>query len=81
MLGQIAANASFVRPLDHKASFAHLQRTTRIVNTEMISTINAWHMVQTIANAPRIVYPDAGQGARVQYPDTFLKHAVQLLDA
>jgi pimeloyl-ACP methyl ester carboxylesterase len=36
-------------------------------------------MVQNIPNAQLIVYPDAGHGAQFQYPDKFLKHAIQFL--
>ena len=46
----------------------------------MIATINSWHMVQNIPNAQLIVYPDAGHGAQFQYPERFLKHAVQFLN-
>ena len=86
MLGQIAANTAFVTPLDPKDPFAHLQEITQPtlivngVNDVMIATINSWHMVQNIPNAQLIVYPDAGHGAQFQYPERFLKHAVQFLD-
>jgi pimeloyl-ACP methyl ester carboxylesterase len=46
----------------------------------MIASIKSRRMVQIIPNAQLIVYPDAGHGARFQYPDRFLKHAVQFLD-
>jgi pimeloyl-ACP methyl ester carboxylesterase len=45
----------------------------------MIDTIDSWHMVQNIPNAQLIVYPDAGHGAQFQYPERFLKHAIQFL--
>ena len=86
MLGQIVANTAFVTPLDPEAPFAHLQEITQptlIVNgvdDVMIATINSWHMVQNIPNAQLIVYPDAGHRAQFQYPERFLKHAVQFLD-
>lgn len=86
MMGQIAANTAFVTPLDPEAPFAHLKGITQPtlvvngVNDVMIATINSWHMVQNIPNAQLIVYPDAGHGAQFQYPERFLKHAVQFLD-
>jgi pimeloyl-ACP methyl ester carboxylesterase len=86
MQGQIAANTAFVAPLDPEKPFAHLREITQptlIVNgvdDVMIATINSWHMVQNIPNAQLIVYPDAGHGAQFQYPQRFLKHAIQFLD-
>jgi len=86
MQAQIAANTAFITPLDADKPFAHLAEITQptlVVNgvdDVMIATINSWHMVQNIPNAQLIVYPDAGHGAQFQYPQTFLKHAVQFLD-
>lgn len=86
MQAQIAANTAFVAPLDPERSFAHLRGITQPtlvvngVNDIMIATINSWHMVQNIPNAQLIVYPDAGHAAQFQYPERFLKHAVQFLD-
>lgn len=86
MMGQIAANFAFVTPLDPTAPFAHLSEITQptlIVNgvdDVMIATINSWHTAQNIPNAQLIVYPDAGHGAPFQYPERFLKHAIQFLD-
>ncbi|WP_436103142.1 alpha/beta fold hydrolase [Pararhizobium sp. LjRoot238] len=37
-------------------------------------------MVQNLPNAQLIVYPDAGHGAQFQYPERFLKYAIQFLD-
>lgn len=85
MQAQIAANRAFVVPLDAEKPFAHLGKITQPtlvvngVNDVMIATINSWHMVQNIPNAQLIVYPDAGHGAQFQYPDKFLKHAIQFL--
>ena len=45
----------------------------------MIPTINSWHMAQNIPNAKLFVSPDAGHGAQFQYPERFLKHAIQFL--
>lgn len=86
MQAQIAANTAFVAPLDADKPFAHLAEITQPtlvingVDDVMIATINSWHLVQNLPNAQLIVYPDAGHGAQFQYPQTFLKHAVQFLD-
>ncbi|MDK2748739.1 MAG: alpha/beta hydrolase [Brevundimonas sp.] len=86
MMGQIEANTAFVTPLDPERPFAHLAEITQPtlivngVNDVMIATINSWHMVQNIPNAQLIVYPDAGHGAQFQYPERFLKHALQFLE-
>ena len=86
MMGQIAANRAFVTPLDPEAPFEHLREISQPtlvvngVNDVMIATINSWHLVQNIPNAQLIVYPDAGHGAQFQYPERFLKHAIQFLD-
>ena len=34
---------------------------------------------QNIPNAQLLIYPDAGHGAQFQYPERFLKHAIQFL--
>lgn len=86
MMGQIEANTAFVTPLDPERPFDHLAEITQPtlivngVNDVMIATINSWHMVQNIPNAQLIVYPDAGHGAQFQYPERFLKHAIQFLE-
>jgi pimeloyl-ACP methyl ester carboxylesterase len=49
------------------------------VDDVMIPTINSWHMAQNIPNAQLFVYPDAGHAAQFQYPERFLKHALQFL--
>jgi pimeloyl-ACP methyl ester carboxylesterase len=86
MQAQITANTAYVAPLDPEKPFAHLSEITQPtlivngVNDVMIATINSWHMVQNIPNAQLTVYPDAGHGAQFQYPDKFLKHAIQFLE-
>ena len=45
----------------------------------MIATIDLWQLVQNITNAQLIVHSYAGHGEQFQYPDTFLKHAIQFL--
>ncbi|MEV5848693.1 alpha/beta hydrolase [Streptomyces sp. NPDC051985] len=60
-----------------------ITQPTLVVNGEndvMIPTINSWHLSQNIPGAQLIIYPDAGHGAQFQYPERFLKHAIQFLD-
>ncbi|MDN8617440.1 alpha/beta hydrolase [Variovorax ginsengisoli] len=86
MKAEVEASMAFYAPLDAEKPFAHLARITQptlIVNGTndvMIATINSWHMVQNIPDAQLIVYPDAGHGAQFQYPERFLKHAIQFLE-
>ena len=83
---QIEANMYYLAKLDPKEPFAHLreiQQPTFILNgvdDVMIPTINSWHMAQNIPNAQLFIYPDAGHAAQFQYPQRFLKHAIQFLD-
>jgi pimeloyl-ACP methyl ester carboxylesterase len=49
------------------------------VNDIMIASINSWHLAQNIPTAQLLIYPDAGHGAQFQYPERFLRHAIQFL--
>ena len=83
---QVEANMYYLPKLDPKAPFAHLREIKQPtfilngVNDVMIPTINSWHMAQNIPNAQLLIYPDAGHAAQFQYPQRFLKHAIQFLD-
>ncbi|KQM67676.1 alpha/beta hydrolase [Sphingomonas sp. Leaf17] len=83
---QIEANLYFLPKLDVNDPFAHLRTITQPtfilngVDDVMIPTINSWEMVRNIPGAQLVVYPDAGHGAQFQYPERFLRHAVQFLD-
>jgi len=83
---QIEANIHYLPKLDPKDPFAHLReirQPTFILNgvhDVMIPSINSWHMAQNIPNAQLFIYPDAGHAAQFQFPERFLKHAVQFLD-
>ena len=83
---QIEANMYYLPKLDPKDPFAHLRKIKQPtfilngVNDVMIPTINSWHMAQNIPNAQLFIYPDAGHAAQFQYPERFLKHAVQFLE-
>ena len=85
MHGQIEANVHYLPRLSEDDPFAHLRdihQPTFIlngVNDVMIPTINSFYMARNIPNAQLFVYPDAGHAAQFQYPDRFLRHAVQFL--
>lgn len=86
MQTQIEASIELYTPVDPEQPYAHLsqiRQPTLIVNgmdDVMIPSINSWHMAQNIPDAQLILYPDAGHGAQFQYPQRFLKHAVQFLN-
>ncbi len=85
MQAQIESNMYYLPKLDPKDPFAHLREIKQPtfilngVNDVMIPTINSWSMGQNIPNAQLFVYPDAGHAAQFQYPERFLKHAIQFL--
>ena len=80
------ALAAFVTPMPGDNPFVHLnaiQQPTLVlngVNDIMVPSINSWHLAQNIPNAQMLIYPDAGHGAQFQYPERFLKHAIQFLE-
>jgi pimeloyl-ACP methyl ester carboxylesterase len=82
---QVEAHMHYLPKLDPKAPFAHLRelrQPTFVLNgvdDVMIPTINSWYLSQNIPNAQLFIYPDAGHAAQFQYPERFLKHAVQFL--
>ena len=82
---QIEAHMHYLPKLDPKDPFAYLrgiEQPTFVlngVNDVMISTINSWYMGQNIPKAQLFIYPDAGHAAQFQFPERFLKHAVQFL--
>jgi pimeloyl-ACP methyl ester carboxylesterase len=83
---QAEAYAAYLVPLPGKNPNAYLSAITQPtlvlngVNDIMIASINSWHLAQNIPNAQLLIYPDAGHGAQFQYPDRFLKHAIQFLE-
>ncbi|MDM0042790.1 alpha/beta hydrolase [Variovorax sp. J22G21] len=83
---QAEAHAAYLQPLSGENPYAHLNAITQPtlvlngVNDIMIPTINSWHLSQNIPNAQLLIYPDAGHGAQFQYPERFLKHAIQFLE-
>lgn len=83
---QAEAHAAYLQPLPGENPYAFLNaisQPTLILNgvhDVMIPTINSWHLSQNIPNAELLIYPDAGHGAQFQYPERFLRHAVQFLE-
>ncbi|WP_020558416.1 alpha/beta fold hydrolase [Thiofilum flexile] len=83
---QMEAFAIYLQPLSGENLYAFLNAMTQPtlilngVNDIMIPTINSWHLAQNIPNAQLLIYPDAGHGAQFQYPERFLKHAIQFLE-
>lgn len=82
---QMEAHAAYLPPLAGENPYAYLnaiQQPTLVLNgvkDVMIPTINSWHLAQNIPNAQLLIYPDAGHAAQFQYPERFLKHAIQFL--
>lgn len=83
---QLEAVAAYAEPLPGENPYAYLNAITQPTlvlngtNDVMIASINSWHLVQNIPDAQLLIYPDAGHGAHFQYPERFLKHALQFLD-
>ena len=83
---QAEAHAAYLQPLQGENPYAFLnaiKQPTLVlngVNDIMIPTINSWHLSQNIPNAQLLIYPQAGHGAQFQYPERFLKHAIQFLE-
>ncbi|WP_053268272.1 alpha/beta fold hydrolase [Pseudomonas chlororaphis] len=83
---QAEAHAAYLQPLPGDKPYAFLNAITQPtlilngVNDVMIPTINSWHLSQNIPNAQLLIYPDAGHGAQFQFPERFLKHAIQFLE-
>ncbi|MGY4225029.1 pimeloyl-ACP methyl ester carboxylesterase [Bradyrhizobium sp. USDA 4503] len=83
---QFEAGQVFKRPIDGDAPFRHLRaiaQPTLVVNgidDIMIPAINSFHLAANIPLAHLVLYEDAGHGAHFQYPERFLKLAIQFLD-
>jgi len=83
---QTEAHAAYLQPLPGENPYAFLRaikQPTLVLNgvrDVMIPTINSWYLSQNIPNAQLIIYPDAGHAAQFQYPERFLKHAIQFLE-
>ncbi len=83
---QLEAVVAYAEPLPGENPYAHLNAITQPTlvlngsNDVMIASVNSWHLAQNIPDAQLLIYPDAGHGAHFQYPERFLKHALQFLD-
>ena len=83
---QQEAYAAYMQPLPGDKPYAFLNKITQpalVVNgidDVMIPTINSLYLAQNVPDAQLILYPDAGHGAQFQYPERFLKHALQFLN-
>ncbi len=82
---QIEANMHYLPRLSEDDPFAYLrgiQQPTFILNgvhDVMIPTVNSFYMARNLPNAQLFIYPDSGHAAQFQYPQRFLRHAVQFL--
>jgi pimeloyl-ACP methyl ester carboxylesterase len=83
---QFDAGQLFKQPIGGDKPFEHLRaiaQPTLVVNgidDIMIPAINSFHLAANIPLAQLVLYEDAGHGAHFQYPERFLKHAIQFLD-
>jgi pimeloyl-ACP methyl ester carboxylesterase len=77
---------AYMVPAGGDNPYAHLnaiKQPTLIVNgidDIMIASINSFHLGRNIPNSTVILYADSGHGAHFQYPERFLKHAIEFLD-
>jgi len=85
-MAQGAAFAAYVQSAQGENRFSYLnalKQPTLVVNgvdDVMIPSINSWSLVQSIPNAQLLIYPDSGHAAHFQFPERFLKHALQFLE-
>jgi pimeloyl-ACP methyl ester carboxylesterase len=68
------------KPYEYLNSIKQPTLVVNGVNDLMIATVNSYYLAQNIPNAQLIIYPDAGHGAQYQYPQKFLRHAIEFLD-
>lgn len=86
MKTQIEAIVALREPVDPEKAYSHLaeiKQPTLVVNGAkdvMVASVNSWHLAQNIPDAQLVIYPDAGHGSQFQYPERFLKQAIQFLD-
>jgi pimeloyl-ACP methyl ester carboxylesterase len=68
------------KPYEHLKAIKQPTLVLNGITDIMIASVNSFYLGQNIPNAEVILYPDAGHGAHFQYPERFLKHAIQFLD-
>jgi pimeloyl-ACP methyl ester carboxylesterase len=68
------------KPYEHLKAIKQPTLVANGIKDIMIASVNSFYLGQNIPNSQVILYPDAGHGSHFQYPDRFLKHAVQFLD-
>jgi pimeloyl-ACP methyl ester carboxylesterase len=80
-----AASAAWQSPPGERyADLRKITQPTLVVNGKhdiMIPTINSYILSQELPNAQLIIYPDSGHGSLFQFPELFVRHATQFLDA
>lgn len=82
---QIEANMHYLPRLSEDDPFAYLRgipQPTFILNgvhDVMVPTVNSFYMARNLPNAQLFIYPDSGHATQFQYPQRFLRHAVQFL--
>lgn len=82
---QAAAIGEWVTPRGERFAYlSEIGQPTLVVNGSndiMVPTVNSFILQQHLPNAQLILYPDSGHGAQFQYPDIFVAHTRQFLDA
>jgi pimeloyl-ACP methyl ester carboxylesterase len=73
--------AQYEGVLDHLKSIRQPTLVVQGNNDVIIPTHNSYVLQQNLPNAQLIVYPDANHGSFYQYPELFVAHATQFLDA
>jgi pimeloyl-ACP methyl ester carboxylesterase len=82
---QVAAIMEWREPRGERYAYLKtIKQPTLVVNGNndvMVPTINSFNLSQHIPHAQLIVYPDAGHGSQLQYPELFVTHTRLFLDA
>ncbi len=66
------------------AELRAIRQPTLVVNgvlDEMIPVTNSYRLVEQLANAVLLIYPDAGHGSLFQYPESFTRQAAAFLSS